>query len=61
MLRDNYQTGWWVAFVVALLLLGRFALAAYSKGFKLMPGGLVIILSLIVLAALLAQRTPSTR
>jgi len=61
MLRDNYQTGWWVAFVVALLLLGRFALAAYSKGFKLMPGGLVIILSLIVLAALLMQRTPAMK
>ena len=61
MLRDNYQTGWWIAFVVALLLLGRFCMAAYSKGFKLMPGGMVIILSLIVLAALLIQRTPAAR
>ena len=61
MLRDNYQTGWWVALVVALLLLGRFGLASYSKGFKLMPGGLVIIMSLIVLAALLMQRSPASR
>ena len=61
MLRGNYQAGWWVALVVALLLLGRFGAAAYSKGFKLMPGGLVIILSLIVLAALLMQRTPAMR
>jgi len=61
MLRGSYQTGWWVALIVALLLLGRFAMAAYSKGFKMMPGGMVIILSLIVLAALLAQRTPAAR
>ena len=61
MLRGNYQTGWWVAVIVALLLLGRFGSVALSKGFKLMPGGVVIILSLIVLAALLLQRTPATR
>jgi uncharacterized membrane protein (UPF0136 family) len=56
MMRGNYQTGWWVALIVALLLLLRFGMAAYSKGFHLMPGGLVIISSLIVLAALLLQR-----
>jgi len=61
MMKDSYQAGWWVALIVALLLLGRFGSAAYSKGFKLMPGGMVIILSLIVIAALIAQRSPAGR
>ncbi len=59
MLRGSYQTGWWLALVVTLLLLGRFGSAALSGGFKLMPGGMVIIVSLIVLAGLLLQRTPA--
>ena len=57
MMRGSYQTGWWIALVVAILLLGRFGSAALSGGFKFMPGGLVIILSLIVIALLLAQRS----
>jgi uncharacterized membrane protein (UPF0136 family) len=61
MMRGSYAAGWWVSLVVALLLLGRFGSVAVSKGFNLMPGGLVIILSVIVLAALLVQRTPATR
>lgn len=61
MLRGSYQTGWWVALVIALLLLGRFGSVALSKGFKLMPGGMVIIVSVIVLTALLMQRTPAAR
>ena len=61
MMRDNYPAGWWVSLIVALLLLGRFGSAALSKGFKFMPGGMVIILSVIVLAALLLQRTPAAR
>ena len=56
MMKDAYSTGWWISLIVALLLLGRFGSVALSKGFKLMPGGMVIILSLIVIVALLLQR-----
>ena len=56
MMKDAYSAGWWISLIVALLLLGRFAVAARS-GFKMMPGGMVIILSIIVIAALLANRT----
>lgn len=59
MLRGSYQNGWWLALVVTLLLLGRFGSAALSNGFKLMPGGMIIIVSVIVLAGLLMQRTPA--
>ncbi|MBO0801368.1 MAG: TMEM14 family protein [Blastocatellia bacterium] len=55
MKKDSYQAGWWVALIVTLLLLGRFAMASL-KGFKMMPGGMVIILSLIVLVVLLTNR-----
>lgn len=58
MMRGAYSAGWWIALIVALLLLGRFGSVALSKGFTLMPGGLVIILSVIVIAVLLMQRTP---
>ncbi|MEP7340605.1 MAG: TMEM14 family protein [Acidobacteriota bacterium] len=60
MMKGSYQTGWWIALVVAILLLGRFGSAALSK-FSMMPGGMVIILSLIVIAALIAQRSPAGR
>ena len=56
MMKDSYSTGWWISLIVALLLLGRFGYAALSGGFKMMPGGMVIILSLIVIAGLLTQR-----
>lgn len=56
MMKGSYQTGWWIALVVAILLLGRFGMAA-MKEFKMMPGGMVIIMSLIVLAALILNRT----
>lgn len=56
MWRGSYQTAWWIALVVTLLLLGRFGSAAISNGFKLMPGGMVIIVSVIVLVALLMER-----
>lgn len=59
MLRGSYQAGWWLALVVTLLLLGRFGMAALNNGFKMMPGGMVIIVSVIVLAGLLMQRTPA--
>ena len=39
MMRGAYQAGWWLALVIALLLLARFA-AASLNNFKLMPGGL---------------------
>jgi uncharacterized membrane protein (UPF0136 family) len=56
MMKGSYSAGWWISLIVALLLLGRFGSAAYSKGFEMMPTGLVIILSLIVIAALLTHR-----
>ncbi len=56
MMKGSYQTGWWIALVVAILLLGRFGMAA-MKEFKMMPGGMVIIMSLIVLAALIMNRS----
>lgn len=61
MMKGAYQAGWWAALVVALLLLGRFGSVALSKGFKLMPGGMMIILSLLAIALLLVQRAPATR
>ena len=59
MMKGSYQVGWWVSLVVALLLLGRFGSAAL-KEFKMMPGGMVIILSLIVVALLVANRPAAT-
>jgi uncharacterized membrane protein (UPF0136 family) len=56
MMRGSYQMGWWIALVVAIVLLGRFGSVAASSGFKLMPGGVVIITSLIVIAMLLMNR-----
>jgi uncharacterized membrane protein (UPF0136 family) len=56
MMKGGYSAGWWVSLIVALLLLGRFGSVAISKGFEMMPGGLVIILSIIVIAALFANR-----
>jgi uncharacterized membrane protein (UPF0136 family) len=56
MMRNAYSAGWWVSLIVALLLLGRFGSVALSKGFKMMPDGMVIILSIIVIAALLTRR-----
>lgn len=55
MMRDAYQAGWWIALVVAILLLARFGNAA-MKEFKMMPGGMVIILSIVVLITLLMNR-----
>ena len=55
MMKDAYQAGWWIALIVTLVLLARFGIAAL-KGFKMMPGGMVIILSLIVLVVLLTNR-----
>ena len=56
MMKNAYSAGWWVSLIVALLLLGRFGSMALSKGFKMMPDGMVIILSIIVIAALLTHR-----
>jgi uncharacterized membrane protein (UPF0136 family) len=57
MMRGAYQIGWWIALVVAVLLLGRFGVNAATHGFKMMPGGLMIILSLIAIVALVAGKT----
>ncbi|HKQ80256.1 MAG TPA: TMEM14 family protein [Blastocatellia bacterium] len=56
MMKGSYSTGWWISLIVALLLLGRFGSAALSGGFKMMPSGMVIILSVIVIVALLTNR-----
>ena len=61
LMRGQYQTGWLLSLIVTLLMLARFGHAAWAKGFKMMPGGMVIIVSLIVLVALLAQRTPASK
>ncbi len=59
MMRGAYSFGWWLALVVAILLLARFAMASLG-GFKMMPGGLMIILSVLAIVVLLAGRTPPT-
>jgi uncharacterized membrane protein (UPF0136 family) len=55
MMKDAYQAGWWIALIVTIALLVRFGMAAMNE-FKMMPGGMVIILSLIVLVVLLTNR-----
>lgn len=56
MMKGAYSTGWWISLIVALALLAHFGRMALSGGFKMMPGGMVIILSVIVIAALLTNR-----
>jgi uncharacterized membrane protein (UPF0136 family) len=56
MMKGAYTAGWWVSLIVAAILLIRFGKGALSEGFKMMPGGMVIILSIIVIAALLTRR-----
>lgn len=58
MMRGLFQPGWWVSLIVTILLLARFGMAA-TKGFKMMPGGMVIIMSIIVLITLLTNRSQS--
>ena len=55
MMKGSYQAGWWIALIVTIALLVRFGIAAMNE-FKMMPGGMVIILSLIVLIVLLTNR-----
>lgn len=55
MMRGAYQVGWWLALIIALLLLVNFGYRSLS-GFKMMPGGLMIILSLIAIIMLLMRR-----
>lgn len=59
MMRGAFQPGWWLALVVTVLMLARFGMTAATKGFKLMPGGLVIIMSILVLIMLLSNRSQS--
>ncbi|HKX32548.1 MAG TPA: TMEM14 family protein [Blastocatellia bacterium] len=56
MMRGSYMVGWVLALFVTFALLARFGIIAAQKGFKLMPGGMVIIISLVVLAVLFANR-----
>jgi uncharacterized membrane protein (UPF0136 family) len=56
MMKDAYTAGWWIALIVTISLLLRFGAATMRDGFKMMPGGMVIILSLIVLVVLLTNR-----
>lgn len=57
MWRGFYVVGWWIALIVAALLLARFGYAAAANGFKMMPGGLMIILSVIAVLALVVGRS----
>ncbi len=57
MMRGAYPLGWWAALIIAVLLLARFASASFSN-FKWMPGGLMIVLSVIAIIVLLIGRTP---
>jgi uncharacterized membrane protein (UPF0136 family) len=59
MMRGAFQPGWWLALVVTILMLARFGMAAATKGFKFMPGGLVIVTSILVLIMLLSNRSQS--
>ncbi len=59
MMRGAYQVGWWLALIIALLLLVNFGVRSLS-GFKMMPGGLMIILSLIAIIMLLINRNPTS-
>ena len=48
----TYALGWWAALAVAVLLLARFGMASMRE-FRWMPGGMMIVLSLVALAVLL--------
>lgn len=59
MMKGHYNLGWWMSLVFTLLLLARFVISSVDKGkVSMMPAGIVIILSLIVIAALFANRSP---
>ena len=61
MTRGSYGLGWWAALIISVLLLARFAVASLSN-FKVMPGGLMILLSLVTIIVLLtAGRGQLTR
>jgi uncharacterized membrane protein (UPF0136 family) len=57
MMRGSYAVGWWIALVIAALLLLRFGSTAFGDNFKFMPGGLMILLSVIAIVALLMGRS----
>ncbi|MFN0125018.1 MAG: TMEM14 family protein [Blastocatellia bacterium] len=56
MIMGSRTAGWWLALLVSLALLARFGMAA-MKDFKMMPGGMVIALSLAAIVILLLNRT----
>jgi uncharacterized membrane protein (UPF0136 family) len=56
MMKGAYSAGWWISLIVGIALVGHFGRKALSEGFTMMPGGMVIILSIIVIAALLTRR-----
>ena len=57
MMRWSYSLGWRIALVIALILLVRFTFVSLNH-FKMMPGGLMIGLSLIAVVALALGRHP---
>ncbi len=61
MMRGSYPLGWWVALIIAALLLVQFGARAYSAGeVRLMPGGLMMLLSLVAIIILFVNRAPQT-
>jgi uncharacterized membrane protein (UPF0136 family) len=56
MMKGFYSVSWWIAFTVALVLLANFGMRAMSN-FKMMPGGLMILLSVISIIILVLNRT----
>lgn len=61
MMRGAYSAGWWLALIIAGLLLARFAYATFTAdSFKFMPGGMMILMSLAAIITLVAGRTPQT-
>ncbi|MGH9898879.1 MAG: TMEM14 family protein [Pyrinomonadaceae bacterium] len=57
MWKGAYSAGWWLAMIVTLVLLVNFGVRSYQH-FKLMPGGVMLILSAIAFIALINSRRP---
>lgn len=56
MMRGSFSTGWWLALIVSILLIGRFGNNVLSGNYKLMPDVLVVVLGLITVVTLITDR-----